>query len=238
MNTERYYKEVPLWLRFFLCWGIQQSMGRPLYRFRWGEFSWGWGLALQYSIYHENAHIWIHPLFFSLSINAPMLITQGKTHEDWMAAYGFTWFGRGIQFHWRSKCKIIDMPWDWQHVRHQVWVNRSYDPWVTPAHNEYHPPYSDGRHVEVHPYRYVLKNGTVQNRTATIYGDEMEWRWKWFTWLPWPNKIARCISVEFDDEVGERTGSWKGGTIGCGYEWRHRETMLQALRRMESERKF
>ena len=125
--------------------------------------------------------------------------------------------------------------WGIQEVRHQVWNGKEM---VEPAKNEYHPPYTDGRIVEYHPYRYVLKNGTVQDRDATIYGDEREWRWKWFTWLPWPNKISRCISVEFSDEVGERTGSWKGGTIGCDYEWRHDETMLQALRRMEKERKF
>lgn len=44
--------------------------------------------------------------------------------------------------------------------------------------------------------------------------------------------------VEFDDEVGERTGSWKGGCTGCSYEWERNETMLSALRRMEATRKF
>lgn len=237
MNTkkERYNNDVPLWLRWLFCWGIQESMGRPLYRFKWGEFHWGWGLTLQYSVYHEESHISIHPLFFSMSIKAPMLITQGKTHEDWCAAYGFTWFERSIHFNWRSKCKIFNLPWDWTHVRHSyLWPNgqlhhnapeRGYDP----------PP--DQTKVS-YSYTYKLKNGTIQHRTATINGEEREWRWKWFTWLPWPIRVERCINVEFDDEVGERTGSWKGGTIGCGYEWRHGETMLAALRRMEAKRKF
>ena len=235
MQTERYYKDVPIWLRWLMCWGIQQSMGRPLYRFRWGEFSWVWGLSLKYSVYHEDATINIKPLICSIFIKFPMIITQGKTEEDWNASYGFSWFERTIHLNWRSKCKVIYMPWDWQHVRHQVWNGKEL---VEPAKNEYHPPYTDGRIVEYHPYRYVLKNGTIQDRTATIYGEEREWRWRWFTWLPWPNQIGRCINVDFSDEVGERTGSWKGGTIGCGYEWRHGETMLQALRRMEKERKF
>lgn len=81
-------------------------------------------------------------------------------------------------------------------------------------------------------------NGTVQNRTVTIYGEEMEWRWRWFTWLPIPRMIRRSVNISFDDEVGERTGSWKGGTIGCSYDWRSNESMLAALRRMENERKF
>jgi hypothetical protein len=44
--------------------------------------------------------------------------------------------------------------------------------------------------------------------------------------------------IEFNDEVGERTGSWKGGTLGCGYNLLPNETPLECLRRMEKERKF
>ena len=46
------------------------------------------------------------------------------------------------------------------------------------------------------------------------------------------------MSVNFSDEVGERSGSWKGGTLGCGYDLLKNETMEQCLRRMEKERKF
>ncbi len=38
--------------------------------------------------------------------------------------------------------------------------------------------------------------------------------------------------------VGERTGSWKGGTIGCGNDLLPGETMEQSLRRMERDRTF
>lgn len=48
----------------------------------------------------------------------------------------------------------------------------------------------------------------------------------------------RGIDVDFDGEVGERTGSWKGGTVGCSYESRPGETPVQTLRRMERERRF
>lgn len=49
---------------------------------------------------------------------------------------------------------------------------------------------------------------------------------------------VRAIDVQFSDEVGERTGSWKGGTIGCGYNMLPGESPLDTLRRMEAERKF
>jgi hypothetical protein len=39
-------------------------------------------------------------------------------------------------------------------------------------------------------------------------------------------------------EAGKRKGSWKGGTLGCGYELKKNETPLECLRRMESEREF
>jgi hypothetical protein len=50
--------------------------------------------------------------------------------------------------------------------------------------------------------------------------------------------VRTSIEVGFDDEVGERTGSWKGGTIGCGYDMLPDESAVQCLRRMERERKF
>jgi hypothetical protein len=78
----------------------------------------------------------------------------------------------------------------------------------------------------------------VQKREATIKVEEREWRWHWFKWLPLTKKVRRTIAIDFNGEVGEGTGSWKGGTMGCGYELLPNETPLQCLRRMERERKF
>ena len=103
------------------------------------------------------------------------------------------------------------MPWHWKHRQHTV---------------ESKP--------ETHPYRYVLKNGTVQERTATIQVESRLWTRRW---IPW-RLLRRSIDVRFSDEVGERTGSWKGGTIGCGYDLNPGETARECLRRMELERKF
>jgi hypothetical protein len=51
-------------------------------------------------------------------------------------------------------------------------------------------------------------------------------------------KCSHYIEIEFDKEVGERAGSWKGGTIGCSYGIKSNETAYQCLLRMEQERKF
>jgi hypothetical protein len=52
------------------------------------------------------------------------------------------------------------------------------------------------------------------------------------------SKTQKTISIDFDREVGERKGSWKGGTLGCGYELLPNENPLECLRRMEKDRKF
>lgn len=137
------------------------------------------------------------------------------------------WWVRGLTFH---------MPWDWEHVRHQVL--RRDGTWTEYVGSWEQEKGNDGRQRWTEPYRYTLKNGQTQDRIATMYVEEREWRLRWFTWLPWPRRIRRSISINFSDEVGERTGSWKGGCIGCGYDLRPEEDPVECLRRMESERVF
>lgn len=88
--------------------------------------------------------------------------------------------------------------------------------------------------LESHPYTYTLKSGEKQERIATIYQEKRYWR----RWFNLHTKCKHFIEIEFSDEVGERSGSWKGGCIGCGYEVRKGETALECLRRMEKERTF
>lgn len=154
--------------------------------------------------------------------------------ESWGVYYDVD--GRSIVFCWGDYTKFVHMPWDWKHISHEVrrpdgtWV-----PYVGTYEKDKEP---DGRWLGTYPYRYVLKSGEVQDRTATVYVDRHEWRWKCLKWLPWFAKKRVSIDVMFDDEVGERSGSWKGGTIGCGWDLRKGETPEQSLRRMEREREF
>lgn len=94
------------------------------------------------------------------------------------------------------------------------------------------------RWEEAYPYAYVLKNGTVQSRTATVRVERRSWRPRCLFWTRLFEKTRTTISVSFDQEVGEESGSWKGGTTGCSYELLPGETPEQCLRRMEKERKF
>jgi hypothetical protein len=236
MERELYSHDLGALPRFFWrligLWGIQGES----WRFKWGELSFRrLGLGLKYSIHHEDATINLHLIWPAIYIKVPKLITDRPGTEDWNAAYGVNYHERAFQFYWRDKCKILHLPWDWQHVRH-TYLKPDGSVHHHAGPSEYRPPEDT---IEKHPYAYRLRSGGVQQRTASINGEEREWRWRWFTWLPFPpGRVKRSINIDFDAEVGERTGSWKGGCMGCGYDWRKGETMQEALKRMESERVF
>lgn len=172
------------------------------------------------SDWHEHRRAWIRLCcgFLTIAFSFPCSKTVPDQGQCSGPTYGFYFFDTALVLEWGKTTgrrgdpiKHITMPWAWRHQEHLVLS----DP-------------------EKHPYRYVLLNGTVQERTATIKVESRRWA---RPWLPW-NRLDRYIDVEFSDEVGERTGSWKGGTLGCGYNMLPNESPLDCLRRMERERKF
>lgn len=174
------------------------------------------------SDWHEYARAWVR-IGFGFGAFAFSFPWSKVVPDDYQCSgptYGFNFFADGLHLHWGKQhgkasdpFKIIGMPWRWQHIDR--------------AHKRLTP-------EETHPYRYTLRDGTVQERTATIYVEARAW------WRPWPPfyRPRRSINVDFSGEVGERTGSWKGGVLGCGYDMKRGETPLQTLRRMERERRF
>lgn len=234
-RSERYDHEIPWFLRRIGCWRLEPGSAE----FRWGQICWkSVGFGLGYSIYHDTANVNFHFLWLQAFIKTRVLITFREGSEDWCASYGAHTVGHNsIHLNWRGKCKILHMPWSWSHVRWSVFDGDGNRRAVI---QEYNSPkiYKDGRHIERHPFVYVLRSGEIQNRTAAIHGEELEWRWRWFKWLPWPRKVRRSIAISFDDEVGERSGSWKGGVTGCSFDWRNGESMKSCLQRMQHEREF
>lgn len=172
------------------------------------------------SDWHEQRRAWMRLGFglFRVAFSFPWSRVVPDESQCSGPTYGFTFFDTGLHLHW-GKCngtradpfKLIRMPWEWRHREHKVLSE-----------------------PEKYPYTYVLRSGEVQSRIATVTHET-----RLFTrpWLPF-KRISRSISVDFDREVGERTGSWKGGVLGCGYEMLGTETPAQTLRRMERERQF
>lgn len=204
-----------------------------------------------------NLHLCI-PFLFSIYIGIAGIWRLKQPHSVGVAIHNCAfWIYTFTNDHeWRR-----DMPW-WEksHCWHFPW---DYDWHSTEIleHKANHPGYgrlwmtvrgrgitekwcADGSEKqtkefasESYSYTYRLKKGEIQHVKATVYVDRMTWRMRWWPLLPF-QKSRTCINVTFNSEIGERTGSWKGGVLGCGYEMLVGETPLECLRRMETERKF
>lgn len=176
----------------------------------------------------------------SLYLNLPFEVKEEP--EDMLDKWGISWqrdvcsFPDLLVLEWGPKRrKSFPMPWQWSHFKSEVQLEdgsfgiRSYS-WKDGS--------SDGRKIYEFPYRYVCRDGEVQDVIAKVFVSRMEWRWLGLKSLPWPHRIQTCIDVEFSESVGEGRGSWKGGCIGCGIQMLPKETPEQALRRMEKTRRF
>ena len=163
--------------------------------------------------------------------------------------WGFYFYGEGTRIPETlvickgKKTKHISLPWSLEWVRTSYMLENG--EWVHDRKGnrgkniDYHSDeFKESLFTEKHGYLYTLNNGQCQERDAKVTIVEREWRPIWFRWTPIFSKKRRVIEIEFDREVGERTGSWKGGCIGCSWEIFPNETPLMALRRMERVRKF
>lgn len=145
-----------------------------------------------------------------------------------------------------KKSKYISFPWnlEWYRTSHlESWGPNQPMVWLTEKKGErkdYWDTEKWGNKLwsETYPYTYKLNSGEIQERQATVKVVEREWRRKWLPFTTLFNQVVRNIDITFDKEVGERTGSWKGGTVGCGWDLKPNETPYQCLKRMEQERKF
>lgn len=231
VKRERYGHEIPWLLRKLGCTRVLFNS----IEFTWGYVTLDFGLELRLDHSYEFGvpRLRIHPGFLGVNVELPFLPQRHDDVND-SPEYGFQYFSKRLWWYWGRENWTFRMPWDWEHVRHEVMTHEG---WKKPS-GEYSEPYTDGRIVEEYPYTYTLHNGTVQDRTATIYKEQREWRLHWFRWLPYPRMIRTSINVSFDQEVGEGTGSWKGGCVGCSYDMYRNETMRDCLERMERHREF
>lgn len=208
-----------------------------------GEYAVGWcGPALKVSGWsesHNTLHLGL--VACDLYIYIPQWFIRGYDVER---GFGFNFCDTALHLSWGRKYKVLWYPWSWEHYKRWELVDNMQWPrgigGMEPAFVELPRRANHGALGTKHTadYTYVRKNGEIQKRVATVYVSRTECRWRWFQWLPWPRKVSTDICVSFDDEVGESSGSWKGGTVGCGYDMLPGETWLDTLRRMERQRTF
>lgn len=196
------------------------------------KYGWDFGGGIHV---HENDDDMGSRMLFLKFWRFTAVIPMGIINHPWPPFDGPQWSVYassefGLTFHWGLRRKSFDWPWSLHtlHYQHQM----SDGSWVSVFQKDAEP------YSEQYPYTYTLKSGIVQNRTATISKRRHVLCRRIFKRIGWPRWNKESLEVQFSNEVGERSGSWKGGTIGCGYDILPGETMEQSLRRMERERIF
>lgn len=197
----------------------------------WGRRCWQFGAGVHiHSNDDDRGDRMLFLRLWRLTIVLPLGVINREYvcgDEPKWSAYATSEFG--VVFNWGRKRKQFDLPW--------FPVTLAYEQMLPDG--SWRSVFDDVKpYTERHAYTYVLRDGTVQERTATISKRRHVLTFAGSKWIGWPRWIRESIDVQFSGEVGERSGSWKGGCIGCGYDLRPDERMVDALRRMERDRKF
>lgn len=172
----------------------------------------------------HNEAIWVYP--FSLRMDSPKENDPWwRRHYSWYFPWSHDWHSTEVL------CPYFFGPAIWKETRSDRRKGRDAFK-VMDEQNK-----AAASVTEEYDYTYTRKSGEVQNVKAKIHVTRMVWRMRWWPLLPF-SKSRTSIHVDFSSEVGEGTGSWKGGTTGCGYDMLPGESALSTLRRMQSERKF
>lgn len=226
---------------------------RTIYRNDWMEFCTGWhkpAFKISPASYFDNRlMIQIAPFWGQLFLHIDRI--RSKYDECDPPQYGFYFYGEGsfwpdtFVWCWNRKTHHFYLPWalEWQRTSKKLktgeWLHeRKGDRRKGIGVDWYKKETEDQLWQETYPYTYKLNSGEVQHRMAKVTVEQREWRPRWFQWTPLFSKTRTSIDIEFDGEVGERSGSWKGGTIGCGWDLKPGQTPEQALREMEATRKM
>lgn len=198
----------------------------------WGKRGWEFGAGVHV---HSNDDDMGSRLLFLKIWRLTVVLPLGIITHPWPPMDGPQWSayaskGFGLTFHWGLRRKSYDWPWDLHTLAYEQMLPDG--TWRDVFDRDAKP------YTERHPYTYVLRSGEVQDRVATISKRRHVLTYRALKRIGWPRWNRESIDIKFDGEVGERSGTWKGGCIGCEYDLRPDETMLAALRRMERERKF
>ena len=166
--------------------------------------------------------------------------------ESYRREYGFTVTDGAVHYYYgeqthssdTDKTSIWSFPWrEHQCIRHSLY-DLDGDHFATLP--EWGFAHKNGRDVRnaieaVCPVaKFEFADFDDEKIVATCKIEEREWqRGKGIFRLLYlgRNKVRRSLDIEFSSEVGNRKGSWKGGTIGCGIDMLEGELHDSAFRR-------
>ena len=206
------------------------------------EISWpAWSIGIELNLHcgdYRHTIIYLRIMFGLFQVHIPLGWLKREYGVGDEPQWGIMLSREfGLVWHWGERYRYHDWPF------HTILLEQRYlgksGEWTEKRKGlSGHCEDMDDSWTETHPYTYTLLSGEVQHRQATIRRERWVRGRHILSRFGWPSRVRHCIFVEFDDEVGEETGSWKGGCIGCGCDMLDGETPLETLRRMEAERKF
>lgn len=138
----------------------------------------------------------------------------------------------------KDKYKYIYMPWDFQWYRTSLLLNNGIWEHETIGKKKKNFWEDEWKEKRWEIKTVVFDKHNECNVECDVHIEKREWRRRWLMWTPLFNKVRKSIEVEFKEEVGLRKGSWKGGTIGCGYEMKKGEDPRNTLIRMMENVRF
>lgn len=221
-------------------------------RFGWGELNNSLGFALGVHRHHERLLLHVHLVWPGVWINIGRAKEDDEPFKKWGVSIGG---GPSLYFGWGRKSKFVYGPWrlefvrgEWMHadgtwrVEPRTRYRRNMSPEARDAAWKQDTDARDTKEAEcwqvVEDWRYRSRACDLQEGTALISVERRTWRQWWLRWTPLFQKQATTIDVKFSREVGNRAGSWKGGTIGCGYDMKPGESPTECFHRMMQKRDF
>jgi hypothetical protein len=213
--------------------------------FTWSQYKF-LHVALKWPEYGDNDtdRVSLRIGIYKLFIDIPLWKYVGPDeYSSECRKYGIAYHGDTFWLYTGKETKSLDAPWQREIIRMDL-----LKPNGSLFHrNTYKNDRKNGEHVhwyeleksndisnglcEIVQLSHTLKDGTIQERTVTLKGEEREWRMKWFMWLPFQKFIKRECDFTFSEEIGERSGSWKGGLMATSTEWKHGESLTESFMR-------
>jgi len=162
--------------------------------------------------------------------------------------WGFYWYEHTLVICKGKTQKHIDMPYTRKCYRSSILLKdgKTWEHELTSEGNKLQnkdfwdsEKWKDKRWSNNFSFIYKSKKfGKVASGVAHVTIDEIEFRIRSCMWATINRRIYKKLWVEFDTELGDESGSWKGGVVGSGIEMKKGEKPSEAFQRMMSERRW
>lgn len=173
---------------------------------------------------------------YSWSTNGGYWQTHSKEYGFSLSEGGFFQIYLGAQTHdsstTKSWCKHL--PWtQWRHIRNTV-----YDKNMNIVFEEKNGKRNKAldKYEIVHAMdkaKFQIKDFDGEIINAEVHVEQRQWKFGegWFKWLSFFRKdvLRTNIEINLDKEMGPEKGSWKGGTIGLGFDMNTDESIRSAF---------